>query len=296
MPRARRPTRTNSSPSAVRRPPLTPKGVRLQKAMADAGVGARRDCEEMILAGRVRVNGETITSLPHFIDPASDVVELDHEVLKLPSTRVETKAEQPDRHFAYVLINKPKGVITTTSDPEGRRTVLDFVPLALRRERLFPVGRLDADSTGLLLITNDGDFAYQLTHPKFGVTKEYRVTCAGLASGDQLERLKRGMYLVTPTPEGVKNTKRAQMESVRIVKRLVDRARGDRTVLHVTLREGQNREIRRMLARIGLKVRDLERIAIGPLRAGTLKPGQSKLLGKKDVERLRAATFASGDV
>jgi pseudouridine synthase len=285
----------SASPSAVRRPPLTSKGVRLQKAMADSGVGARRDCEEMILAGRVRVNGETVTALPHFIDPASDVVELDREVLKLSSTSTAHKSEQPARRFAYVLINKPKGVITTTSDPEGRRTVLDFVPPALRRERLFPVGRLDADSTGLLLITNDGDFAYQLTHPKFGVTKEYRVTCAGLASGDQLERLKRGMYLVTPTPDGVKNAKRAQMESVRIVKRLVDRARGDRTVLHVTLREGQNREIRRMLARIGLKVRDLERIAIGPLRAGALKPGQSKLLGKKDVERLRAATLSLPD-
>ncbi len=260
--------------------------------MADAGVGARRECEEMILAGRVRVNGETITSLPHFIDP-KDIVELDREVLKLPSTPVETKSAQLERRFAYVLINKPKGVITTTSDPEGRRTVLDFVPPALRRERLFPVGRLDADSTGLLIITNDGDFAYQLTHPKFGVTKEYRVTCAGLATGDQLERLKRGMYLITPTQDGEKNAKRAQMESVRIVKRLVDRARGDRTILHVTLREGQNREIRRMLARIGLKVRDLERIAIGPLRAGALKPGQSKLLGKRDIERLRASTLSA---
>jgi 23S rRNA pseudouridine2605 synthase len=265
--------------------------VRLQKAMADAGIGARRDCEEMILAGRVRVNGEAVTSLPCFIDPASDVVELDGEVLTLP---VESaRRETPTRTFSYVLINKPKGVITTTSDPAGRRTVLDFVPLALRRERLFPVGRLDADSTGLLLITNDGDFAYQLTHPKFGVTKEYRVTCTGLASGDQLQKLKRGMYLVTPSPEGTKNAKRAQMESVRIVKRLVDRARGDRTVLQVTLREGQNREIRRMLARVGLKVRDLERIAIGPLRSGDLKPGQAKLLGKKDVERLRAATLTS---
>lgn len=283
------------SPSAARHAPLhSPKGVRLQKAMADAGVGARRDCEEMILAGRVRVNGETITSLPYFIDPAKDVVELDHEVLKLPQIEAGSHAEQkPARTFSYLLINKPKGVITTTSDPEGRRTVLDFVPPALRRERLFPVGRLDADSTGLLLITNDGDFAYQLTHPKFGVTKEYRVTCAGLASGEQLQKLKRGMYLVTPTAEGTPNAKRAQMESVRIIKRFVDRARGDRTILQVTLREGQNREIRRMLARVGLKVRELERVAIGPLRAGDLKPGQAKLLGKKDVERLRAATLSS---
>ncbi len=289
MPRSSR----DPSPSAIRHSSLTrPSGVRLQKAMADAGVGARRDCEEMILAGRVRVNGEAITSLPFFVDPAKDVVELDHEVLKLQAENVGPKEEKPARTFSYLLINKPKGVITTTSDPAGRRTVLDFVPPALRRERLFPVGRLDADSTGLLLITNDGDFAYQLTHPKFGVTKEYLVTCAGLASGDQLQKLKRGMYLVTPTTEGAPSAKRAQMESVRIIKRFVDRARGDRTILQVTLREGQNREIRRMLARVGLKVRELERVAIGPLRAGALKPGQAKLLGKKDVERLRAATLA----
>ena len=280
-----------SSPPPVRRPPLTSPGVRLQKAMADAGIGARRDCEEMITAGRVRVNGKVVTTLPCFVDPSSDVVELDGEAIKLPELIPSGPAAKPARSFSYVLINKPKGVITTTSDPEGRRTVLDFVPPALRQERLFPVGRLDADSTGLLLITNDGDFAYQLTHPKFGVTKEYRVTCAGLASDEQLQKLKRGMYLITPSADGEKNTKRASMESVRILKRQVDRARGDRTLLSVTLREGQNREIRRMLARVGLKVRELERVAIGPLKAGDLRLGQAKLLGKKDVERLRAATL-----
>jgi 23S rRNA pseudouridine2605 synthase len=273
--------------------PESTASIRLQKAMADAGIGARRDCENMITSGRVRVNGEVVTTLPCFVDPAHDRVELDGEVIELPQPSTASAATKSARSFSYVLINKPKGVITTTSDPEGRRTVLDFLPLALRGERLFPVGRLDADSTGLLLITNDGDFAYQLTHPKFGVTKEYRVTCAGLASDEQLQKLKRGMYLVTSTPDGSKNTKRASMESVRILKRFVDRARGDRTVLSVTLREGQNREIRRMLARVGLKVRELERVAIGPLKAGDLKLGQAKLLGKRDVERLRAATLGT---
>lgn len=262
--------------------------------MADAGIGARRDCEDLITAGRVKVNGEVITSLPCFVDPATDVVELDAEQIDLSHSEVKGAANAVSaRAFSYVLINKPKGVITTTNDPQGRRTVLDFVPLALRRERLFPVGRLDADSTGLLLITNDGDFAYQLTHPKFGVTKEYRVTCTGLASGEQIEKLKRGMYLITPSQDGTKNSKRASMESVRILKRFVDRARGDRTILSVTLREGQNREIRRLLAKVGLKVRELERVAIGPLKAGTLKLGQAKLLGKKDIERLRASTLST---
>lgn len=275
----------------------TAQRVRLQKAMADAGVGARRDCEEMITAGRVKVNGRVVTELPCFVDTGSDVVELDGEILELP-TREASDADAPgaarQRSNVYILINKPKGVITTTSDPEGRRNVLDLIPYALRRnERLFPVGRLDADSTGLLLITNDGDFAHQLTHPKFGAPKEYRVLCAGLASDEQLKKLKSGMYLITPTADGPKTSKRASMESVRIIKRYVDRARGDRTLLSVTLREGQNREIRRMLARVGLKVRELERVAIGPLRASELKPGQAKLLSRKDVERLRAAILSN---
>jgi pseudouridine synthase len=266
--------------------------------MADAGLGARRDCEDMITAGRVRVNGRVVTTLPCFVDPASDIVDLDGETIELPipePTADASSSEAPAakaRSLTYVLINKPKGVITTTSDPEGRRNVLDLVPDSLRRdERLFPVGRLDGDSTGLLLITNDGDLAYQLTHPKFGVTKEYRVLTAGLATDEQLQKLRAGMYLVNPAADGKKTTKRAALESVRIIKRFVDRARGDRTMLSVTLREGQNREIRRMLARVGLKVRELERVAIGPLRAGDLKPGQAKLLGKKDVEKLRAATL-----
>jgi pseudouridine synthase len=127
------------------------------------------------------------------------------------------------------------------------------------------------------------------------VTKEYRVLCAGLATEEQLRKLRAGMYLINPDEDGSKTARRASMESVRILKRFVDRARGDRTLLSVTLREGQNREIRRMLARVGLKVRELERVAIGPLRATGLKPGQAKLLGKKDVERLRAAALGSRD-
>ena len=152
-------------------------GVRLQKAMADAGIGARRDCEEMITAGRVRVNGKVVTTLPCFVDPSRDVVELDGEVIELPETASgDSGAAKAPRAYTYVLVNKPKGVITTTHDPQGRRNVLDLLPPALRRdERLYPVGRLDGDSTGLLLITNDGDLAFQLTHPKFGVAKEYRV-------------------------------------------------------------------------------------------------------------------------
>lgn len=291
-------TARSTRTSAPRRPAP---GVRLQKAMADAGIGARRDCEDMITAGRVKVNGKVHATLPCFVQPGRDVVELDGSVIDLPLTATpndtapghEQSTKSAPRSLMYVLVNKPKGVITTTSDPQGRRNVLDLLPPALRREeRLYPVGRLDGDSTGLLIITNDGDLAFQLTHPKFGVAKEYRVTCTGLATDEQLQKLRQGMYLVTPAADGTKQSKRASMESVRVLKRLVDRARGDRTLLSVTLREGQNREIRRMLARVGLKVRELERVAIGPLRAGELKPGQVKLLGKKDVDKLRSATLS----
>ncbi len=268
-------------------------GVRLQKALADAGIAARRDCEQLILNGRVQVNGRAVTSLPCFVDPTRDVVTFDGLPVDVSGSVPNTPTATP-RKLTYFLVNKPKGVISTTHDELGRRNVLSLLPPAMRaEERLYPVGRLDGDSTGLLLITNDGDLAHRLTHPRIGIAKEYRVTTAGLASEEQLQKLRRGMYLITPDASGAKNAKRAAMESVRIVKRFVDRSRGDRTVLSVKLREGQNREIRRMLARVGLKVRELERIAIGPLRVADLKPGQCKLLGKKDVDKLRAAVLDS---
>ncbi len=265
--------------------------VRLQKCLADAGIAARRDCEQLILDGRIHVNGREVTALPCFVDPSKDVVTFDGLPVDISASQPATVAVET-RKLIYVLVNKPKGIISTTRDELGRRNVMSLLPPALKNEeRLFPVGRLDGDSTGLLLITNDGDLAYQLTHPRIGIAKEYRVTTTGLASEEQLQKLRRGMYLITPDSTGSKAAKKASMESVRIIKRFVDRSRGDRTVMSVTLREGQNREIRRMLARVGLKVRELERIAIGPLRVGDLKPGQSKLLGKKDVDRLRAAVL-----
>jgi pseudouridine synthase len=268
-------------------------GIRLQKALADAGVAARRDCEKLILDGRIQVNGKQVVELPCFVD-VDDMVTLDGVPLELnlkQKAHVSAPVTQDKR--TYLLVNKPKGMITTTKDPDGRTNVMQLVPHSIRdRERLFPVGRLDADSTGLLLLTNDGDLAFQLTHPKFGVTKEYRVLTTGLAGDEQIAKLKKGMYLMTPDASGQIKNKRANLESVRILKRYVDRNRGDRTLLSIQLREGQNREIRRLLARVGLKVRDLERVAIGPLRAAELKPGQCKLLGKRDVDKLRAAVLS----
>jgi 23S rRNA pseudouridine2605 synthase len=192
-----------------------------------------------------------------------------------------------------LLLNKPKGVITSTRSGTGRRTVVDFIPFSVRGERRwYSVGLLDADSTGLVLLTDDGDLARQLEHPKLGVLKEYHAICAGLADADQLQPLRAGMYLVNLATDGSKTTQRAAVESVRILKRHVDRARGDRTLLGLTLRAGEPREIRRMLARVGLKLKELERVAIGPLRLAGLKPGATKLLGKRDVERLREAMMS----
>lgn len=286
---------TGSKTLAARPRPVAGSGdVRLQKALADAGVAARRDCEQLILGGRIQLNGMTVTELPCFIDPERDVVAKDGVPIDLSASLVRKRSTATAELNTYVLINKPKGVITTLRDPEGRPTVLQLVPHAIReRERLFPVGRLDADSTGLLLLTNDGDLAYQLTHPKFGVLKEYRVTTTGLAGDEQLAQLKKGLYLLTPDKSGQARAKRTTLEGVRVLKRFVDRSRGDRTVLSIKLREGQNREIRRLLARVGLKVRELERVAIGPLRAIELKPGQCKLLGKRDVDKLRAAVLSA---
>lgn len=194
---------------------------------------------------------------------------------------------------SYLLLNKPKGVITSTRGGAGRRTVLDFIPFSLRGEqRWYSVSLLDGDSTGLVLLTDDGELARQLEHPKLGVLKEYRVLCTGQAADEQLQQLRTGMYLVNLTADGNKTTQRAAMESVRVLKKYVDRARGNRTLLGVTVRVGEPREIRRMLARVGLKLRELERVAIGPLRAPGLKPGATKLLGKKDVERLREAMLS----
>jgi pseudouridine synthase len=268
------------------------RNLRLQKALADAGCGARRDCEQMIHEGRVCVNGTRVERLPAFIDPRRDVVTLDGAAVDLARS-AKLGRDQSPAGAVYLLVNKPRGVITTVGDPDGRRDVMSLVPRSIAmRERLFPVGRLDADSTGLLLLTNDGEFAHRLTHPSFGVVKEYRVLVRGLVADADLARLRKGMRLATP---GARTgaAQRAAMESVRVVKRQIDRNRTDLSLLTIRLREGRNREIRRMLARLGLKVRALERVAIGPLRAPSLRPGRSKLLGREDVARLRAVTLES---
>jgi pseudouridine synthase len=257
-------------------------GERIEKVLADAGVFSRRDAEFAVRAGRVRVNGRRVTALPCLVEAARDLVELDGEIVDLrgsPGAR-----ERPRLYFA---LNKPKGVISTAKDPGGRANVVDIVrPAVPRGERVYPVGRLDADSTGLVLLTNDGELAHRLAHPSAGIAKEYRVLVQGALPPATLGQLTKGMFL---SDEGSREggAKRARMHAVRVLKRLRDRRRGDLSLVSVVLTEGQNREIRRLFARVGIKVKSLERVALGSLALGRLPPGHFRALRSDEILALR---------
>lgn len=287
------------------------RGIRLQKAMASAGVASRRDCEQIIQQGRVTVNGKLVADLPAWIDPEQDAVEVDGTLINPQSAYARQKRKahtdtNADSHVmltegqpttdspqlpwsqrTYIMLNKPRRVISTTDDPEGRTHVLDLVN-ANFQARLFPVGRLDADSSGLILLTDDGELANRLTHPRYNVTKQYRVSIRGKVKDKDLEQLREGLYLAAK--HGDTPAKRASMDDIKILSREKDRKRGDRTTLLVTLSEGQNREIRRMLARLGYKVRRLKRVAIGPLVLKGLASGEWRTLRKSEVKQLYKAS------
>ncbi len=247
------------------------RGVRLQKAMADAGVGSRRTCEQLIDDGRVAVNGCPVTELPVWVDPAEDKITVDGRLVPRQKRR---------RSHTYLMVHKPRGVICTNHDPEGRKRVIDLVPHA---ERLFCVGRLDADSTGLVLLTNDGELTQQLTHPSHEVPKTYHVTIKGRLEGEDVDKLTEGIYLADPAGR----TARARASLVKVLDRHHDRSR-----LEITLREGRNREIRRMLVRLGHPVKKLKRIAIADLPLKGVAPGQWRPLTRPEIAKLRAAAKA----
>jgi 23S rRNA pseudouridine2605 synthase len=230
--------------------------VRLVKYLAHAGVASRRAAEELIADGRVTIGGETVT------DPARDVDEGS-------GVEVDGRAVRPEPHEVH-LLNKPKGVVSTARDTHGRRTVVDLVK---SRRRLYPVGRLDADTTGLILLTNDGELAERLTHPRYGVEKVYRARVAPpRLAGDALRRLREGVKL----EDG--KTAPAKVRSA------------GWGVLEITLREGKKRQVRRMLEAVGHRVISLERVAFGPLGLRDLEPGESRRLNAREVERLKRAT------
>ena len=224
--------------------------IRLQKLLAQSGVASRRKCEELMLAGSVEVDGEVVTRLGTKVDPTTAVI------------RVNGKRLPPVSPHVYLVLNKPRGVVSTMSDPEGRRTLSDFV--ADRTERLFHVGRLDTDTGGLILLTNDGDFAQRVAHPSYELQKTYVAEVEGVASRATVRRLLSGVRL----DDGPVEVSAAKVLSTQ----------GDRSLVELVVHEGRNRIVRRLLEQVGHPVRQLTRTAIGPVQLVGLRAGESREL------------------
>jgi pseudouridine synthase len=238
-----------------------PGGVRLQKVLAAAGVGSRRHCEEMIGDGRVEVDGEVVRRFGARVDPQRQVIRVD-------GRRIPARED-----LVYTALNKPAGVLTTMSDARGRPTIADY--LGDRAERLFHVGRLDFDTEGLMLLTNDGELAHRLAHPRYGVLKTYLADVAGPLPRDLGRQLITGVELA----DGVASADRF---------RVVERA-GDRALVEITLHEGRKHIVRRMLAETGHPVSRLVRTHVGPVALGSLRPGTTRRLSTTEIGELYAA-------
>ncbi|MEO2107285.1 MAG: pseudouridine synthase [Actinomycetota bacterium] len=232
---------------------------RLQKVLAHAGQGSRRVCEGLIAEGRISVNGRTAT-LGDKADPKVDVIAIDGE-------RIHVNTD-----LVYLLFNKPAGVVTTANDPEGRPTVIDYVPA---NPRVFPVGRLDQDTTGLLLLTNDGELANRVTHPRYEIEKTYMVQIRGPVSRKHLHQLLNGVEL----DDGPAKARKANLK-------IADQTR---SLLEIVIAEGRNREVRRMMKAVGLELEQLVRVRIGPIHLGDIGPGKVRPLNGKEVRELYAA-------
>lgn len=257
------------------------RGTRLQKVLADAGVASRRHCEELILARRVFVNGTCVDSLPAWVNPAEDRISVDGVDVKVRGRRADGRP----RDLLYILLNKPTNTVCTSNDPEGRRSVVDLVQYP-GNPRLFSVGRLDADSMGLLILTNDGDFAHQLAHPSFEIHKVYEVIVRGYIDDETVKKAEAGLFL--PERDKKRASKRTSPASLQIVHR-----ERERSVLLMELSEGRNRQIRRMMARLGHPVKRLTRTQLGPLRLKKLPIGHWRPLTNSELSSLRKAISAN---
>ena len=241
--------------------------ARLQKILSAAGVASRRASEQMIVEGRVTVNGETVRELGSKADPASDVIKVDGRRIKTAITH------------RYIVLYKPKGYVTTRRDPEKRRTVMDLIG---EGDYIYPVGRLDYDSEGLLLMMTDGDLAARLMHPRHEVDKVYEVIVLGTPDPRALEKLRQGVFI-----EGGRTSPAAVHVGTTV------KGHKPTTKLTITIHEGRNRQIRKMCSAVGLPVRDLRRVKMGPIGLGRLKPGQWRDLTPDEVRRLKAAVSAT---
>lgn len=233
--------------------------LRLQRVMASAGIGSRRECELIIEEGRVEIDGQVVTTLGVKVDPNKQEIYVDAEKLTV-------------QRLQYFILNKPPGILSTSSDPSGRPRVIDLIKTD---KRVYNVGRLDQSSEGLILVTNDGELANQLTHPSYGVEKKYHVQVVGIPAAADLRKLEEGVYIA----EGLARATKAKF---------LKRATGG-CWLEIVLAEGRNREIRRMLAGIGHKVRTLKRVSIGPLRLGDLPRGAHRALTSAEIKLLKKA-------
>ncbi len=244
---------------------------RIQKVLAAAGVDSRRHIERLVLEGRVTVNGRVAQGLPIMIDPAVDRVAIDGEAIKLKQAK---KAP-----LIYVLLNKPRSVYCTNQAQGEQRLAIDLLPRDF--PRLYPVGRLDHDSRGLLLLTNDGDLTHRLTHPKFEVHKTYLATIDGELSPEAMATIQQGVWLADPRKGSGFKTGRSQI-------RITQKSR-EQTTMEINISDGRNRELRRLMAKVGHKVRDLIRIRFGPLKLEGVNTGKWRLLTPTEIKRLQAA-------
>ncbi|MDO4716273.1 MAG: pseudouridine synthase [Propionibacteriaceae bacterium] len=233
-------------------------GVRLQKVLAAAGVASRRGAEELIAEGRVEVNGRLVTEQGRRVDPERDQI------------RVDGSRIPPPRRHVYLVLNKPRGVVSTMDDPEGRPTLADYLPR--RKDRLFHVGRLDSDTEGLIIVTNDGEFAHRLAHPSYEVPKTYLAEVAGAMDNRTIKRLTKGVTL----DDGP-----VRPDKVKLVNRTETR-----TLLQVSLHSGRNRVVRRMMDAVGHPVDRLSRVAIGPVRLKQLRQGEVRELSREELGAL----------
>ncbi len=265
---------TNDNPSehdALEKYRDASRGERLQRVMSKGGVASRRKCEEMIENGDVKVNGEVINFLPAWVNPMKDRITIANKKLNLHADDI------------YVMYYKPRGIVCTMSDPEGRPCVGEIVSHHTGH-RIFPIGRLDMESQGLLLLTNDQQLTHALTHPSHQIGKTYEVTVRGNISESTIAKLQKGVYIsdTHTRHDGRKGGKRANIESIELVKH--DR---DRSVLKIVLTEGRNRQIRRMLALVGHPVKRLRRTHIGNVQLKGLRPGQWRDLIPTEITELK---------
>jgi 23S rRNA pseudouridine2605 synthase len=237
--------------------------VRLQKLLAQSGVASRRKCEELMLEGHVVVDGEVVTRLGTKVDPRTAVI------------RVDGKRLPPVSPNVYLVLNKPRGVVSTMSDPEGRRTLSDVV--ADRPERLFHVGRLDTDTSGLILLTNDGDFAHRMAHPSYEVDKTYVAEVEGEVHRGTIKQLLAGVTL----EDGPVTVSKA-----RVVTGAHGKNAPGKTIVELVIHEGRNRIVRRLMDHVGHPVRRLTRTAIGPVQLGRMKPGELRELTRDELGEL----------